>query len=498
MDALNLQHNYETSSSELKTKAPKESLHGRRRSNTESSIPQLSTLNSSLIEEKPSSSSSTQLRGEYGQKRSRNLSFYKVPLLNTTASSSNAKQSPRSARPDNLETYFDDLFACDSEKASQFVIALTTRGYSWGIPVLNAASSKDHVDIAKTLFENLSPKKLISVFAEVFKLDTQEKWCRGNQLIYTLLQQYIAQPSLKDYKKSVWDAVFMLRQPIDKISIKQRDSIQFTAKSFSAEQQDINALQQAFAFTVKQILAPQNIPPLMQEIIKCAYHDLVNRSDIKRDYGTLMRTLMTPFVLRFISPIIIMEAEQNLTLDNLNTLGVINLQTEDKGLCEQKLTTLKTWYKTIITAIQALNSPLKNTNEKQSKPNGTWIDQQLGQQSLATEMFDTVTQDELFRIELYEAIEKGLQLEPISSVTPTYDDSQIPSLKPAIIELLSELLMTEEFSGLTFRKDGAVTSPRKEGKASVFSVFAVGPTTPTANDLDASLNSPRSSNAKGK
>ncbi|MFJ1269468.1 hypothetical protein ACD661_12950 [Legionella lytica] len=470
MDALNLQLNDEVSSD----------------------------LESSSQEEKPSSSGSAQLRAKYEQQRPRKFSFYKnVPALNiAVASSSKTKPSllsPHSPRPlqeDNLTTYFDDFFACDSEKTSQFVIALATQGYSWGIQALNAASDKEHHDIAKTLFENLSEPELVHVFAEVFKLDPYEKWCRGNQLIYTLLQQYMAQPSLKEYRKLVWDTVFMLRPAIDKISIKQRDSIQFTAKNFSAAQQDINALQHAFTSAVKQILAPENIPPLMQEIIKCAYYDLLSRSEVKRDYGTLMRTLMTPFVLRFICPLILAEAEKNLTLDNLNTLGAINLQTENNTLCEEKLIALKTWYKTISTAIQALNSPLKNTNEKQSKPQAIWIDQQLEEQSLATAMFEAVTQDEALRIELYTAIEKGLQLKPISSITPTYDDSKIPSFnRPDVIEKLSELFLTEKFSGVIVRKDGAVLSPRKEDKISIFSIFKPEPS--PRNDSEAPINSPR-------
>ncbi|MDR3504520.1 MAG: hypothetical protein P4L79_18280 [Legionella sp.] len=500
MDVLNLQINYEassSSSSELKAKAPKETQHGRRRSNTESSIPQISALSSSPKEEKPNSSSSAQLRGEYEQQRSRNLSFYKVPSLNTAVASSSNAKSPRAQQvltENNLEIYFDELFDSDREKASQFVIALATREYSWGIPALNAASNKNHLDITKTLFENLDETQLIFVFTELLKLEHQQSWCRGNQLIYTLLQHYLAHPNFNDYKKSIWNTVFTLKQPLDKINIKQRSSLLFRPESFAAKQGDIDTLQKAFASVVKQILNPQNFPPLMREIIKCAYHDLVNRNDMG-SHDSMMRTLMVFIVLRFINPIILIEAKHHLTLENLNAIGVINLQSEDKDLCNEKLINLQTWYvHTLASAIQAITAPLMQTNGKKATQGSSWIEQQLDKQSLASAMFNIVAHDESFRMELYGAIEESLQLQQISSITPTHNDNKIAPLdSSAAIQQLSELLMTEEFSGLQHRRNGNVITPRKEGKASIFSVFATEPTSPRG-DSSTELNSPRQPN----
>lgn len=486
MELFNLQPNYEassSSSSELKTKTPKETQHGRRRSNTESSIPQISALSPLPKEEKPSSSSGAQLRSEYGQQRPRNLSFYKVPSLNTNvASSSNAKspRTPQVLTEDTLETYFDELFDSDKEKAAQFVIALATREYSWGIPALNAASNKNHLDITKTLFENLDEPKLIFVFTELLKLEHQQSWCRGNQLIYTLLQHYLAHPSFNDYKKSIWDIVFTLKQPFDKINIKQRSSLLFKPESFSAEQGDIEALQKAFASVIKEILNPKNFPPLMQEIIKCAYHDLASRNDITDSHDSLMRTLMVFIVLRFINPSILMEAKHHLTLENLNTIGVFNLQAEGKDLCNEKLINLQTWYvHTLVPAIQAITAPLAQSNGKKPTQGTSWIEQQLDQQSLASAMFNSVAHDESFRKQLYGAIEESLQLQQISSITPSHNDNKIAPLDASVaIQQLSELLMTEEFSGLQCRRNGNVITPRKEGKASIFSLFATDPTAP--------------------
>ncbi len=499
MEALNFPSTYDASSSALKTKASKEVQHSRRRSNTESSIPQIAALSSLLKEEKPNSTSSAQLRGEYSQQRSRNLSFYKVPSLNSAAaSSSNAKLSPRAPQvlaEDSLETYFEELFDSNREKAAQFVIALATREYSWGIPALNAASNKYHLDITKTLFENLSEPELIFVFAELFKLEHQQSWCRGNQLIYTLLQHYLAHPSFNEYKKLIWDTVFTLKQPLDKINIKQRASLMFKPESFSAEQGDIEVLQKAFASVVKQILNPQNFPPLMQEIIKCAYRDLVNRNDITGNHDSLMRTLMVFIVLRFINPIILTEAKQHLTLENLNSIGVFNLKSEGEDRCNEKLINLQTWYvHTLISAIQAITAPLIQTNGKEPAPGSSWVEQQLDKQSLASAMFNSVSHDESFRMELYGAIEENLQLPQISSVTPTHNDSKIAPLDASVaIQQLSELLMTEEFSGLQRRRNGNVITPRKEGKASVFSIFATEPTSPR-DDSSTPISSPRQSN----
>lgn len=485
IDALNVQNNYEassSSSSELKTKTPKKAQHGRQRSFTESSIPQIPVLDISPKEKKPGSSNSAQLREEYAQQRPRNISFYKVPSLNiSVASSSNAKQSPLSPRPsqieDNLETYFDDLFACDREKASQFVIALATREYSWGIRALNAASDKRHLDITKTLFENLSESELMHVFVELFKLEYKSTWCRGNQLIYTLLQHYFAQPSMNDFKKFIWNTVFTLNQLFAKINLHPSLDDKFKPASFSAEQKDIEALQQSFTSVLTQLLDPQNFPPLMQEIIKRGYHDLVNRNDITNN-DSVIRSLISFIALRFINAIIQIEAREYLTLDNLNALGIINLQTDEKEFFDGKLLNLQIWYIHVFSsALQGIAAPLVSV--EQSKQQASRVEQKLEQQSLASALFNSVVHNEDFRMSLYAAVKDGLQLQLLEGITPTHNDNKIVSLNySATIKQLSELLMTEEFSGLTFRKDGAVTSPRKEEKTSIFSLFTTEPTSP--------------------
>lgn len=468
----------ETSASPL-IKASKARVHTRQRSHTEGNISSSAPLffkttateqssgnnPAPTTEKKPGPSD---LRMAY-QKQPRKLSFYHSSSL----SSPQSPRSPRMFSKDNLEAYFDNLFACDPEAATRFVIALAKQDDPWGIQVLNAASGKQHLHITDALFAQLKEQELMRVFTELFKLENQQSWCRSNQLMYTLLQKYLASSDFQDYKHSIWQAVFSLQKPMARVRIKQRASMAFKPESYTAEQKDIEALQTAFKTLLTQILAPQKFPSPMKKIIQCAYHDLVMRTDIKHEHDTQIRTIMVFIILRFINPTILEEASRHLTLEKLDALGIINLQQDDESLCAQKLQTLKTWFmNTLIPAIQSLTAPLAVSGNKEPIANTTLTEHQLDDQTLASALFNGITQDESVRASLYGVIQSDLQLPPADSVTPNHNDAQIPKLDPSkALKQLDELLQAEEFSGLKFRQDGIVTTPRGDTKPSVKSIF---------------------------
>jgi hypothetical protein len=129
---------------------------------------------------------------------------------------------------DSFELYFNHLFACDSGITTQFVLSLVRpkdkMKFSWGIRVLNEASGKSNQQIATVLLDHLSDPELLAVFAELFRMEATDSWCRGNKLISLLIQHYLGQEDRKEYKKMVWGAVFALSDSLSKIDRNQCES----------------------------------------------------------------------------------------------------------------------------------------------------------------------------------------------------------------------------------------------------------------------------------
>lgn len=441
---------------------------------TESSQPESKTQGTVAIPQillplpKSTTSSSSELRADY--KRSRGLSFHpQIPLdaqLATKLSPRSPRAFPTPAQENSVEAYFELLFTNDAEKAAQFVLALTQdkEKFTWGIQVLNAASDKSHREIAETLSNNLSEQDLLAVFAELFRLEKQQNWCRGNQLIFTLLQHYLTSEKALSFREFVWSTLFSLAQPLSKIKLKQRSSMLFKPESFAAEQQDIDELQHAFAAVLKQVLFPKNFPPLMQEIIRQAYFALMQRDDLHNEADIQMRTLMVFIVLRFINPIIFAEANCRLNTNNLSCTD------------NSSIDTLQIWYKhTLISAIQSLTAPYSEVENKEPVQESAHVEKLLDRETLHEAIFSQVTQNQALRTTLFGMVKTELKLDELSVLNPSHNDTHIPRLDEAdAINTLSEMLKSEKFSGLSFKPNGSVT-PGRHGKPSIVSFFEPAP-----------------------
>ncbi|MCL9685385.1 hypothetical protein [Legionella maioricensis] len=450
-------------------------------------------------QEKASSSTKSLLRDAYANK-TRAISFYKssgnsqietprpAPSAELTRKRSTSALAgkknvlptlsavpmlsiPAKKNENTLEGYFNDLFTCDREKATLFVLSLVrtkdVTKFSWGIQVLNEACDKTNKQIADVLINNLSQSELLNVFDELLKGEKSDSWCRGNKLLPILIQQYMAKEECQGFKDFLWTTLYALAKPISNIKVQQRASMAMTPESFSAETADISSLQQEFSTVMKSMLASKNFPPLIQKFLSLAYADLAQREDIHNENDNRMRTFLGFILLRFINPIIQQEANKHLANQNL-----------------------KMWYMKILpAAIQSLSAILSNAS---SSINPDGLDEE---ETLQEAIFDPVTKNKSLRTELFEIIRTGFvlvdptaksseDLENPSEEKPKRTYSSITLNVTQCIRQLSELLKAEEFSGLNFKPNGSVT-PRQEGpKPHVMSIFA-----PLSSDEDKDDNS---------
>jgi hypothetical protein len=323
--------------------------------------------------------------------------------------------------------------------------------------VLNAASDKHATQIAEVLINHLTTEELIAVFSELFKLEKQLTWSRGNQLFFTLMRCYLTGEEVVKFKESLWNELYSLADPISKITIKQRASMILHPNGFSADGQHINQLQERFAEVLKKILIPQNFPPLMQHVIRQAYIALANRDDFT---SSVDRTFMSFVLLRFINAIIAEEAPRRLVTSHV------------KQMEDAQIEILKTWYQgTLVFAIQSLTSPIRVANNKTPTSDASHVDKDFDNETLHDEMFGILTQDQAFRTALFDIIKMGLQLDNIVVEKPSHNDTKIPLLdEVASIKKLNDLLKLEKHSGYSFKADGSVTPGRHE-KTTIISFF---------------------------
>ena len=371
-----------------------------------------------------------------------------------------------------LEGYFNDLFACDEERASQFVLSLVRTKdktkFSWGIQVLNEASNKNNKQIADVLINNLSESELLNVFDELLKGEASDTWCRGNKLLPILIQHYMAKEECRKFKDFLWTSLFSLAKPISNIQVQQRVSMVMTPDSFTAETGDIISLQKEFSAVMKNMLDPKKLPPLMQKLLCLAYSNLAQRKDVHNKNNNHMRVFLGFILLRFINPIVQQEA---------------NGYSMDQNL--------KMWYMKILpAAIQSLSSPLNNTNTTPDK-----------EKTLQEEIFDPVTKNTSLRTELFGIIRTGFNLVDPSDEEDAEQHSRTQSLVdldiPACIRELNDLLKAEEFSGLSFKSNGSVTPRRDDLKPSIMSFLPHAPSSDDENDEANSSLSPTPLNGFG-
>ncbi|MCC5792613.1 MAG: hypothetical protein JJT82_08425 [Legionellaceae bacterium] len=347
-------------------------------------------------------------------------------------------------KKDSLESFFNDLFSNDSEKTTQFILALVRNSspaqLCWGVQVLNQACGKTNKQIAEVLLKHLSDTELATVFEVLFKEEQEENWCRGNTLLAILIQQFLAQPERKEFKETIWKHIASLAEPMSNIKLQQRKSMPMMLEGFTGEPTDFTVLQTRFSESLQQILAPADFPPLMQTILQLAYADLRRRAPSDSETAPVMRKWLGFLLLRFLNPIIMEAASAHLHDD-----------------------TLKMWYcNLLMPAIQTLASPLVTGQPSDNR-------------SLQGMVFTPITKNADYRRVLFERFQTELCL--VEKVVETVDAQPQPILDiPQCIQDLSEILKREEFSGLKFKPDGSVTTPRKkEVKQHVLVFFEPSP-----------------------
>lgn len=331
----------------------------------------------------------------------------------------------------SLTAYFNDLFSCDSEKATLFVLSLVrpknTKNYSWGVRVLNEACDKNNKQIAAVLMNHLSETELLKVYDELLREEKDDTWCRGNKLLFLLIQQFLASGESKEFKERIWSTLLTLSDSFCTIKVKQRESMALTPDSFKAEQSDIEALQSNFMKAINVILSPKQFPSFMQSVFNLCYSDLVRRDVDNTTEEEHLRKFIGFILLRFINPIIYEEA-QHLTDPNL-----------------------KMWLLKILpVAIQSLASPL-NSKVTSAEDNET----------LQDVIFEPITKSMKHRKEIYRMVAKELNLGSIVAMPHNTEIQETPPLD--VLTCISQLndMLQEQFSGLSFKSNGIIT-PRKE------------------------------------
>ncbi len=341
---------------------------------------------------------------------------------------------------DTLERYFNHLFACDAAITSQFVLSLLRpkdkAKFSWGVRVLNEASGKSNQQIAAVLMTQLSATELLMVFDELFQIETNDSWCRGNKLLSLLIQHYLANPDQEEYKKMIWDSVFSLSGFLKQIDLNMGEADTFSPEYFLSKQAEIKSIQDGFFTVLKSILSPACFPVFMYDLLRLGYKDLLRRDRLDISNDALLRQLIAFILIRFINPIIIQEAK--LLTDPV----------------------LKTWYLTIIpSAIQSLASPIV-TSVRSSDCIPTVRDL----------IFDPVSKDVSQRQVIYQMFSSEFHLDsiPVVSLTgksqTTWDNDQCK-------QELNDLLKQEQFSGLSFKPNGTVTPRRDTPKPLISTLF---------------------------
>ena len=370
-------------------------------------------------------------------------------------------------RENTLERFFNDLFACDTEKATQFVLSLVRNKdinkFSWAIRVLNEAFDKTNKQIADVLINNLTQTELMSVFDVLFREEKSDSWCRGNNLLPGLIQQYMAHNDAREFKDFIWNALFPLEKPISCIKVAQENSLEMIPDRFTAKPGDITLVQEKFSVVMMNMLSPKNFPPLVQKILCLAYLDLLQREDINNDDNNRMRTFLGFILLRFINPIIYQEAKSHAMDENL-----------------------KIWFLKILpTAVQSLSSLL---NLKTPSP-----DEEI---TLQDAMFSPITKDRNFREQLFSMISKELALDDVSKEKRPDPLSSGTLDIPASIKELGDMLKVD-FSGLSFKTNGSVITPRRdEQKPHVTSFFQIPSDTDNQNPSQAASLTSVSGNSK--
>ena len=362
----------------------------------------------------------------------------------------------KSQNAPSLEDYFKELFSCDLEKTTHFVLSLVKpkdkMKLSWGVRVLNEACDKSNKQIAALLMTHLSETEFLAVFAELLKEETDQSWCRGNKLLSMLIQQLLAHEDSKEFKKKVWGSVLTLSDSFAKIKVKQRESMVLTPDSFDAEQVDIKTVQNNFFSVLMTILSPKEFPILIQKVLTLSYSDLMRREEGHSSTDdSQLRTLLALILLRFINPIIYEEAQ---------------LLTD---------TNMKMWYLKILpAAIQSLASPI---------PLKSLIDDEP--QSLQDMIFVPVTKDDRKRKKIGQMIATDLNLGSIAAVPKDTASINKTALDVSeCIKELNDLLKQEQFSGLSFKSNGNVTPRREVQKPLVQTFFASS----SDSDTDTSSN----------
>ncbi|KTD34291.1 hypothetical protein Lmor_1688 [Legionella moravica] len=358
----------------------------------------------------------------------------------------------------SLADYFNELFSCDFEKATHFVLSLVKtkdkKKLIWGVRVLNEACHKSNKQIAALLTAHLSEAELLTVFAELLKEETDESWCRGNKLLSMLIQQFLAHEESNEFKKKIWESVLSLSSSFSQIKVKQRESMLLTPEGFDAEPMDVETVQSKFASVVSAILSPKMFPSLIQKVLSLSYFDLLRREEPSNADEPRLRKLLALILLRFINPIIYEQAQ---------------LLTDS---------TMKMWYLKILpTAIQSLSSPLsiKSRTDDES-------------QSLQDMIFAPVTKDHRIRETIGQMILTELCLDSIAakSKDTTTQSKSVLDITECLKEL-NDLLQQEQFSGLSFKAKGNVT-PRKDVQKPLIQTF-FGEHSDEDNDSPANIHS---------
>ncbi|MBL7481783.1 hypothetical protein [Legionella bononiensis] len=384
------------------------------------------------------------------ERRASHAVISRLPLIST------------SQKEPSLEDYFNELFSCDLEKATQFVLSLVKpkdkRKFTWGVRVLNEACDKSNKQIAALLMTHLSETEFLAVFTELLKEETDQSWCRGNKLLSQLIQQLLAHEDCKEFKKKVWGTVLTLSDSFSKIKVKQRESMVLTPDSFDAEQVDIKTVQNNFFSVVRTILSPKEFPILIQKVLTLSYADLMRREEGQSSTDdSQLRKLLALILLRFINPIIYEEAQ---------------LLTD---------TNMKMWYLKILpAAIQSLASPISLRSLMDDEP-----------QSLQDMIFVPVTKDDRKRKKIGQMIATALNLGSIVAVPKDTASNNKNALDVSeCIKELNDLLKQEQFSGLSFKPNGNVTPRREVQKPLVQTFFASS----SDSDTDTSSNGYSSEN----
>jgi hypothetical protein len=357
---------------------------------------------------------------------------------------------------DSLEVFFNKLFDGNEEYAEKSVISLIKENahlkdqneLRWGLSILNIACNAKS---AQTLIHHLSQEELLIVFKQLWNAEeTASFWRETNNLLSKLMSSYIESSLFKKYKTVLIGIAKSFVTLTSQITVQTEGS---TIVKFSASKETITSLHTLLRSTLSTMLAPKQFPPIMQEIFKIAYADLLSRSTSHSDQqNTPLQELLRAITLHILNPIMYAAT----------TRGT------------EKVPTI--WQTILMKTTQLAIGPNTTPHQEQLilENEGKRVEKTLGRDAPFIQVFfGAIINDKEFKKELTDTWENELNTYTNTNTKSDLEHKRLPLLD--VKETIEHLKIHLENNGLfTFKTDGHVVSPRKTTPY----FFASPPTSP--------------------